>query len=76
MVGHENGSAALKAPKLNFSASTCWKMMVYTARNGQRVYSLLLFPATVTVTRLPVASEKSNRNVTVELMLLQYREVQ
>jgi hypothetical protein len=51
-------------------------MPVYTARNGQRVYSLLPFSATVTVTMLPVASEKSNGNVTVGLALLQYREVQ
>jgi hypothetical protein len=50
--------------------------MVYTARNGQRVYSLLPFSATVTVTMLAVASEKSNGNVAVGLVLLQYREVQ
>jgi hypothetical protein len=51
-------------------------MTVYTAKNVQRVYSLLPFSATVTVTTLPVASEKSNGNVTVGLVLLQYREVQ
>jgi hypothetical protein len=45
-------------------------------RNGQRIYSLFPFPATVTVTMLPVASEKSNENVTVGLALLQYREAQ
>jgi outer membrane lipoprotein-sorting protein len=48
----------------------------FTARNRQRVYSLLPFSATVTVTTLPVASEKSNGNVTVGLALRQYREVQ